>query len=116
MSYTNDNIGISKDWLLKNHPQVLEEWLAHIKPERDLEAKRIKEKFDEVQMWLNEIEDHPRWKSQDDFRKAIQMSLDLYYEDPDNEERRTTYWNAIRSLGSSHPSFPTRKGIRSEEE
>ena len=113
MSYTNDNIGISKNWLLNNHPQVLEEWLAHTKPKRDLEAKRIKQKFDEVQKWLDEMKDHPRWKNQDDFRKAIQFSLDMYYQDPDNEESRETYWSAIRSLASSHPSFPR---SRREEE
>jgi len=107
MIYKDDMAG----WLKNNHPQVLEEWLLYTKPQRDLEAKRIKEKFDEIQRWLNTMEDHPRWKRQDDWIKAIQTTLDLYYEDPDDEEQRTTYWNAIRSLASSHPSSPFRRYV-----
>ena len=61
------------------------------------------------------MKDHPRWKNQDDFRKAIQMSLDMY-NTTDDEEERANMWNAIRALAGSHPTFPKRRGIRSEEE
>jgi len=115
MSYTNDNIGISKDWLLNNHPQVLEEWLAHTKPQRDLEAKRIKEKFDAVQKWLDELKDHPRWKTQDSWQKAVQMTLDMY-NTTDDEEERANMWSSVLALAGRHPSFPKRRGTRSEEE
>jgi len=103
------------NWLKEFHPDIYDAWYLHTKPKRDLEAKRLKEKFDAVQKWLDEMKDHPRWKNQDDFRKAIQMSLDMY-NTTDDEEKRADMWNAIRALAGSHPTFPTRKGIRSEEE
>lgn len=96
-------------WLKENHPVVYEEYMAYTKPKRDLEAKRIKEKFDAVQKWLDELKDHPRWKEQHNWRKALQMSLDMYNETDDAEEI-ASIWNTIRALGSSHPAFPTRKG------
>jgi len=103
-------------WLKVNHPDVYEEYMAYTKPQRDLEVKRLKEKFDAVQKWLDELKDHPRWKTQDSFRKALQMSLDMY-NTTDDEEERANIWVAIRALGSSHPSFPTRRRMfRSEEE
>ena len=98
-------------WLKVNHPDVYEEYMAYTKPQRDLEVKRLKEKFDAVQKWLDELKDHPRWKNQDDWRKAIQATLDMYNEEPDNEEMRATYWNAIRSLASSHPTSPFRRYV-----
>ena len=111
-------------WLKENHPDVYEEYMAYTKPQRDLEAKRLKEKFDAVQKWLDELEDHPRWNTQNDFRKAIQMTLDMYietndeFEDEDEraDEVRANLWSAILALAGNHPSFPKRKGIRSEEE
>jgi len=103
------------NWLKEFHPDIYEKWYIHTKPRRDLEAKRIKEKFDAVQKWLDEMKDHPRWKNQDDFRKAIQMSLDMY-NDVEDEEERANVWNSIIALAGRHPSFPKRRGIRSEEE
>ena len=102
-------------WLKENHPYVYEEYMAHTKPQRDLEAKRLKEKFDAVQKWLDELKDHPRWKGQDDWRTAIQLSLDMFNE-TDDEEKRANMWNAIRALAGRHPTFPKRRGTRSEEE
>ena len=102
-------------WLKENHPDVYEEYMAYTKPQRDLEAKRIKEKFDAVQKWLDELKDHPRWKTQDNWQKAVQMTLDMY-NTTDDEEERANMWSSVLALAGRHPSFPKRRGTRSEEE
>ena len=110
-------------WLKEVHRDIYDEWNLHIKDRRDREIAKLNAKVSEVQNWLNDLENHPRWKTQEDWRRAIQLCIDEINNSEDYDKRQT-YWDGIKALAGRHPEFPTRRAVfnnthwqeRSEEE
>jgi len=111
------------NWLKEFHPDIYEKWYIHTKPKRDREEAKLNAKISEVQNWLDDLKDHPRWKTQEEWRKAIQLCIDEINSNDDYDTRQN-YWNGIKALAGRHPEFPTRRAVfnnthwqeRSEEE
>ncbi len=98
------------NWLKEFHPDIYDKWYIHTQPKRDLEAKRLKEKIDAIQKWLDEDTE-----INDDSRKVIQFSLDMFNQAEDNEQRRNS-WNIMLAYVRNLPHFPYRRGFQGDEE
>lgn len=102
-------VSISLFWLLNNHPEVLDEWNAYMKPKREEAARKMKMKIDAIQKWLDESD------IKEIQRKVIQLCLNKYNA-TDGDEGKKNVWNVLMSQLRQQPDFPYYRGNSWSEE
>ena len=94
-------VSISLFWLLNNHPEILDEWNAYMKPKKEQAAKTMKKRVKAVQKWLDEKGS----ELEDNWRLIIQASLNAFNDSITEQDRKSIWNNMIDSL-QYHPDFP----------